>query len=165
MAKDSSFDVYSRVDAQELKNAVDQTRREIENRFDFKGSPARVELDAKAMTLTLVAESDFKLDQVTEILHSKLTKRDVSLRALTYGTREEAGGSLFRQVVTVASGLSPEKAREIQKFVRESKIKVTVEIQDDQLRVAGAKKDDLQAVIALLKGRDFGIDLEFGNYR
>ena len=165
MAKDASFDVFSRVDQQELKNAVDQTRREMENRFDFKGSPAQVELDLKALTLTLLAESDFKLDQVNEILQGKLTKRGVSLRALDYGNREPAGGNLVRQVVKVASGLASEKAKEIQKAIRDSKIKVTVEIQADQLRVSGPKKDDLQAVIALLKGRDFGVDLEFGNYR
>lgn len=165
MAKDASFDVFSRVDRQELKNAVDQTRRELETRFDFKGGKSRVELDERSLTLTVYGEADFKLEQVAEILKTRLAKRGVSLRALSFGPPEDAGGGLRRQVVTVAPGLSPEKAREIQRFIRESKMKVTVEIQGDQLRVSGKSKDDLQAVIALLKAHDFGVDLSFGNYR
>lgn len=165
MAKDSSFDVVSQVDVPEVVNAVHQAQKEMEQRFDFRGSKSSIEFDEKNSTLTLVGDDDFKLQNVIDILEGKFSKRGVSLRALDYGKVEPAAGGTVRQVATLRQGIPQEKAKEITKVVRDSKIKVQATIQGDQVRVSGAKKDDLQAVIALLKEQDFGIDLQFINYR
>lgn len=165
MAKDSSFDVVSQVDVPEVVNAVHQAQKEMEQRFDFRGSKSSIDFDEKNAKLTLIGDDDFKLRNVIDILEAKLTKRGVSLRALEYGKVEPAAGGTVRREATLRQGISQEKAKEITKVVRDSKIKVQATIQGDQVRVSGAKKDDLQAVIALLKGRDFGIDLQFVNYR
>jgi len=165
LAKDSSFDVVSQVDVPEVVNAVHQAQKEMEQRFDFRGSKSSIEFDEKNSTLTLVGDDDFKLRNVIDILEGKFSKRGVSLRALDYGKVEPAAGGTVRQVATLRQGISQEKAKEITRVVRDSKIKVQATIQGDQVRISGVKKDDLQAVIALLKEQDFGIDLQFINYR
>lgn len=149
----------------EVVNAVSQATREIETRFDFKGSKARIELDEKEGVLTLIGDDDFKLKQVVDILQGKLVKRGVSLKALEYGQVQPAAGGTVRQVITLRQGIPADKAKAMTRLIRDSKLKVTAQIQDDQIRVSGAKKDDLQQVIQLLKKEDFGLELQFVNYR
>ncbi len=165
MASDSSFDVVSRVNMAEVVNAIHQTMKEIETRFDFKGSKSDVTLDEKTGEITLVADDDMKRRNVDDILRTKLTKRGVALKALEYGQPQEATGGTLRQVITLQQGIPAEKAKEMTKAIRDSKLKVKAEIQGDQVRVSGAKKDDLQAAIQLLRGKDFGLELQFVNYR
>ena len=153
MASDSSFYLVSRVNMAEVVNAIHQTMKEIETRFDFKGSKSDVTLDEKTGEITLVADDDMKRRNVDDILRTKLTKRGVALKALEYGQPQEATGGTLRQVITLQQGIPAEKA------------KVKAEIQGDQVRVSGAKKDDLQAAIQLLRGKDFGLELQFVNYR
>ena len=165
MADLSSFDVVSRVDMQEVKNALDQTMKEIRQRFDFKDSKTDLTLKEKERELVVVSDDEYKLKAVLEILKAKCVKRGVSLRALTYGSLEEALGGTVRQVITIQSGLADEKAKAIVKEIRDAKLKAQAQIQGDQVRVQSKSKDELQAVIALLKQKDFGIDLQFLNYR
>lgn len=165
MAAEYSFDVVSRVDMSEVHNAVHQTAKEVATRFDFRGSKATVDLDVKAHALTLVADDSQQLRSLLELLQQRLAKRGVPLRALEAGKAEAAGGDTLRQVIVLRQGIPTEKAREMSRVLRESKLKITSQIQDDQLRVAGAKKDDLQAAMALLKKQDFDLDLQFVNYR
>lgn len=163
MAKDVSFDVVSQVDLQEVTNAVMQAQKEMAQRFDFKNSKSAIKLEENKMVL--ISDDDFKLRNVTDILESKLVKRQVSLRALEYGKIQPAAGDTVRQEVKLIQGLAQDKAKQIMKVIKDSKIKVTSSIQGDQIRVAGKNKDDLQAVIVLLRQEDFGIDLQFINYR
>lgn len=163
MAKDSSFDVVSQVDMQEMDNAVNQVRKEIETRFDFRGSNAEIELNDKE--LKLAAEDDYKLGAMLDMLRARMAKRGVPLRCLEPGKIEPAAKNTVRQVVAIKQGISKEAGKKIQAAIKASKLKVTAQIQDDQVRVAGAKKDDLQAVIQLLKAGDFGVDLQFINLR
>jgi hypothetical protein len=163
LAKDSSFDVVSQVDLQEVSNAVMQAQKEIEQRFDFKNSKSAIKLEENKMLL--ISDDDFKLRNVTDILESKLVKRQVSLRALEYGKIQQAAGDTVRQEVKLVQGLAQDKAKQIMKVIKDSKIKVTSSIQGDQIRIAGKNKDDLQAIITLLRQEDFGIDLQFINYR
>jgi uncharacterized protein YajQ (UPF0234 family) len=165
IAAEYSFDVVSRVEMAEVQNAVHQTQKEVSTRFDFRGSRAGVDLDVRAGTLTLLADNDQQMRGLLELLQQRLAKRSVSLRALDVGTPVPAAGGTLRQVITLRQGIPAEKAKQMQKLLRDSRLKVTVQIQNDQLRVAGAKKDDLQAAIALLKGTDLGLDLQFVNYR
>ena len=165
MADLSSFDVASRVDMQEVKNALDQTMKEVRQRFDFKGSKTDLTLKEKEKELVVVSDDEYKLNAVLEILKAKCVKRGVSLRALTYGSIEEALGGTVRQVITIQSGLADDKAKAIVKEIRDAKRKAQAQIQGDQVRVQSKSKDELQAVIALLKQKDFGIDLQFLNYR
>ncbi len=165
MADLSSFDVASRVDMQELKNALDQTMKEVRQRFDFKGSKTDLTLKEKEKEVVVVSDDEYKLKAVLEILKGKCVKRSVSLRALTYGSLEEALGGTVRQVITIQSGLADDKAKAIVKEIRDAKLKAQAQIQGDQVRVQSKSKDELQAVIALLKQKDFGIDLQFLNYR
>ena len=165
MADLSSFDVVSQVDMQEVKNAVEQATKEIRQRFDFKGSKTELTLAEKDKTLTVVSDDEYKLKAVLEILKAKFVKRNVSLKALTYGKVEEALGGTVRQVLTIQSGIPDEKAKAISKEIRDAKFKVQAQIQGDQVRVQSKSKDELQAVIAFLKQKDFGIDLQFTNYR
>lgn len=158
-----SFDVVSEVNLPEVENAVAQAQKEIAQRYDLKGSAAGLERNDR--TLTLTADTDFALKAVNDILQTKLVKRGVSLKALDYGKVEPAAKGTVRQVVTIQQGIPSEKAKEIVKAVKDSKIKVQVAIQGEQLRVSGKKKDDLQAVIALLRGLDFGLPLQFTNFR
>lgn len=158
-----SFDIVSEVNQVEVRNAVDQATREISTRFDFKGSDARVEYDGKA--LTLFADDDFKLKQVTDIVVAKLAKRQVDIRALDYGTVEKISGSKVKQAVTVRTGVAQELAKKIVKLVKESKLKVQAAIQGDAVRVSGTKKDDLQSAIALVKKSITDYPLQYQNFR
>jgi len=162
-AKDNSFDVVSKIDMQEVNNAVNQTIKEIQQRYDFKGSKSTVTLNEDK--ITIISDDDFKLKSVIDILQSKMVKRNVSLKALEYGKIEAAAGDTVRQVITLQSGISKEKAKDITKLIKESKLKVQAQYQDDQVRVTGKSKDDLQQAIQLLKERDLGIDLQFINFR
>jgi cyclic-di-GMP-binding protein len=165
MADEFSFDVVSKLDLQEVENAVNQSNKEIQTRFDFKGSVSRIEWDKKESKLTLSSDDEQKLKSVIDILQSKLSKRGVSLKALEYKPIEAAERSTVRQVVMMTQGIASDKAKEIAKAVKESKIKAQASIQGDQLRVTSKSKDDLQSVIVLLRGADFGIALQFVNYR
>lgn len=165
IAAESSFDVVSRVDTAEVQNAVHQAQKEIATRYDFQGTKAELAFDPKASTLTLTAEGETQLRSLTELLHQRLAKRGVPLRALEAGKPQAAAGGTLRLVITLRQGIPSEKAKQMQKLIRDSKLKVTAQIQDDQVRVAGAKKDELQGVIALLRQNDFGIELQFVNYR
>lgn len=165
MADESSFDITCEVDLQEVTNAVQQAAKEIEQRFDFKGSKSNIDLDKGKALLTIISDDDLKLKSVIDILQSKLVKRGVSLKALTYGKIEQAAGSTVRQVVTLQQGIPQEKAKEIVKLIKDTKLKVNAEIQKDQVRVKGKKLDDLQAIISKIKEKDFGIHLQVTNYR
>lgn len=165
MAGDVSFDVVSKVNLAEVVNAVNQATKEMETRFDFRGSKSSIALDEKKGEITLIGDDEMKLQNVVDILQTKLVKRGVALRALEYGKAEEAAGGTIRQVVTLRQGIAQEKARQITAAIRDSKLKVKAEIRADEIRVSGPKKDDLQAVIQLLKGKDFGVELQFVNYR
>ena len=160
---DPTFDVVSEVNLPEAQNAVAQAQKEIAQRYDLKGSSAGIE--QKERELTLTADTDFALKAVTDILQTKLAKRGVSLKALDFGKIEPATKGTVRQVVTIQQGIPSEKAREIVKAIKDSKLKVQASIQGEQLRVSGKKRDDLQAVIALLRGADFGLPLQFTNFR
>ena len=160
---DPTFDVVSEVNLPEVGNAVAQAQKETAQRYDLKGSAAGIEQKDKELTLT--ANDEFGLKAVTDILQTKLVKRGVSLKSLDYGTIEPATKGTVRQVVTIRQGIATEKAKEIVKAIKDSKLKVQVAIQGEQLRVSGKKKDDLQDVIALLRGADFGIPLQFTNFR
>ncbi len=165
MADQFSFDVVSQVDMQEMRNVVDQATKEIKQRFDFKDSKTELNLKEKEKELVVVSDDDYKLNAVIEIIKNKCVKRHVSLKALDYGKIEEALAGTVRQVIKIISGISSEKAKEINKEVRDSKIKVQAQIQDEQLRLLSKSKDELQAAIAFLKQKDFGIDLQFVNFR
>jgi hypothetical protein len=160
----ASFDVVSEVDLQEVDNAVNQAQKEMGQRYDFKGSKSKLEWDKKGL-ITITADDDYKLTAVTDIMQNKLVKRAISLKSLDYGNIEEISGSLKKQVVTVKQGIEKEKAKEIVKLIKNMKIKVQAQIQEDKVRVTGKKLDDLQAVIAELKGKDLGLDLQFENMR
>lgn len=160
---DPTFDVVSEVNLPEVANAVAQAQKETGQRYDLKGSAAGIEQKDKELTLT--ANDEFGLKAVTDILQTKLVKRGVSLKSLDYGAIEPATKGTVRQVVTIRQGIASEKAKEIVKAIKDSKLKVQVAIQGEQLRVSGKKKDDLQSVMALLRGADFGIPLQFTNFR
>jgi uncharacterized protein YajQ (UPF0234 family) len=163
MAGDNSFDVVSDVDLMEASNAVQQAMKEIRQRFDFKGSVSDITLEKEVLTLT--SDDESKLKAVTDILQMKLVKRGVSLKSLDYGAIQPAAKGSVRQVVTIKKGIASEKAKEIVKFIKNSGVKVQAAIQEDQVRVSGKKRDDLQSVMQLLRGQDFGIDLQFTNFR
>jgi cyclic-di-GMP-binding protein len=163
MAAENSFDIVCKVDMQEVTNALDQARREIDTRYDLKGSKNEVKLEEADITLTVADE--MKLKAVIDILQSKLHKRGIPLKALDYGKVEEASGGTLRQKIAIQQGIPIEKAREIVRLVKDSKVRVQVAIQEDQVRVSGKNRDDLQKIIALVKDREFGIALQFTNYR
>jgi len=163
MANLNSFDIVSKTDLQEVKNAVDQASKELAQRFDFKGSKSQITLEGT--DLIVLSDDEYKLKSVQDILQSKLVKRGVSLKALSYGTVEEALGGTVRQKITLQQGISSEKGKEIAKAIRDAKFKAQTQIQGDQVRVLSKDKDELQAVIAFLKGQDFGLPLQFTNYR
>ncbi|MBT3510583.1 MAG: YajQ family cyclic di-GMP-binding protein [Nitrospina sp.] len=165
-SKNSSFDITSTTDLAEVQNACNQTMLEIRQRFDFKGSKSQVELDSKKAQVTIDADDGNKLNAVVDILQSKLIKRKVSIKALDYGKVEPASGDAVRQVITIQQGIPQEKGKEIMKFIKSLGIKkVQAQIADDQVRVSGKDKDDLQSVITSLKEKDFGVDMSFTNYR
>jgi hypothetical protein len=159
-----TFDVVSEVDMQEIRNAVDQAGREISTRYDFKGTDSTVELTEK--TIELHSESDQRLKALVQVLEEKLVKRKVSLKALSYGKIEQATKGTVNQTVTLNVGISQDKAKEIGKFIKELGLKgVSHQIQGDQLRVSGKKRDDLQSAIEAMRGHDFEIPLQFTNFR
>lgn len=158
-----SFDIVSKVDMQEVDNAVNQTIKEIAQRYDFKGSKS--EITQEKDTVKLLSEDDFRLKAIIDILQSKFIKRGISVKALQYGKVENASGGMVRQIITIQQGISKEKGKEINNVIKETKLKVQSQIQDDQLRVTGKNIDDLQEVIQLLKGKDLGIELQFVNFR
>jgi uncharacterized protein YajQ (UPF0234 family) len=162
-AGENSFDIVSDVDLMEVSNAVQQAMKEIRQRFDFKGSVSDIKLEKESLTLT--SDDESRLKAVIDILTTKLVKRGVSLKALEYKTIQPAAKGSVRQEVTVRKGIPSEKAKEIVKFIKGSGIRVQAQIQEDQVRVTGKKRDDLQAVIQAVKGQDFGLDLQFTNYR
>jgi cyclic-di-GMP-binding protein len=163
MAKENSFDIVSKTDYAEVTNALNQTTKEISQRFDFKGSHATVEMQEK--DLLLAAEDETKLRNMNDILQSKLVKRGISLKALDYQKIEPAAGGTVRQVVKIQQGIPTDKAKEVVKFIKDGKYKVQASIQGETVRVSGKDRDTLQEVIAALKGKDFGIDMQFDNYR
>jgi uncharacterized protein YajQ (UPF0234 family) len=165
MADQNSFDVVSKVDMQEAKNAIDQALKEIHQRFDFKGTKTELTLKEKENELVIMSDDEYKLKSVTDILKAKLIKRNVSVKAFTFGTVEPALGGTVRQTAKIQNGLTTEKAKEIVKEIKEGKFKAQAQIQGDQLRVQSKSRDELQAVIAFLKGKDFGVDLQYINYR
>src|SRR3954452_20558855 len=160
---DNSFDVVSKVDMQEVSNAVQQALKEIHTRFDLKDSKSNIEMDKDG--LTLASADEYKLKAVTDILQGKLVKRNVPLKGLSYGTIETAAGSTVRQKVTMQQGIPIEKARDIVKAIKDSKKKVQASIQGDLVRVSSKDRDSLQEIMAMLRGKDFGIDMQFTNYR
>ena len=164
MASDYSFDVVSKLDLQEVENAVNQANKEIQTRFDFKGSVSRLDWDKKEV-LTLFSDDEQKLKSVIDILQSKLIKRGISLQALDYQKIEAAEKATVRQPVKIKQGIESEKAKTIVKAIKDAKIKVQASIQGDQLRVASKSKDDLQFTMNFIRGQDFGLPLQFTNYR
>lgn len=164
MAAENSFDIVSKVDLQEVRNAIDQTMKELRTRFDLKDSHSDVRLEDQEK-IELASADEYKLKAVVEILQQRLVKRGVPLKALEYGKVEPATGSSARQTIKLQQGIPTEKAREIVKTVKESKKKVQASIQGDTVRITGKDRDTLQETIALLKRHDFGIDMQFTNYR
>jgi len=159
-----SFDIVSKVDEQEVDNAVNQAIKEMSQRYDFKGSKSEIKWEKKE-EVTIIADDDYKLKAVIDILQTKLAKRGVSLKSLEYGKVEDASGGLKRQVIKILQGIPQDKAKEISKFIKELKLKVEAQIQGDQLRISGKKIDDLQEAIRSLKEKDLKIALQFVNMR
>ncbi|ACT02017.1 YajQ family cyclic di-GMP-binding protein [Paenibacillus sp. JDR-2] len=163
MSSESSFDIVSKMDMQELNNAIQQAEREIETRFDFKGSKSSIKLEKEE--LVVVSDDDFKLESVLDILKSKMVKRGVPIKNLEYGKVESASASTVRQRIKLKSGIDQDNSKKINILIRDSKIKVKSQIQGDQIRVTGKSRDDLQAVMALLREADLTVELQFTNYR
>jgi len=164
MAAENTFDIVSKVDLQEVSNAIQNALKEIHTRFDLKDSKSEINLEGKDAIIMSSAD-EYKLKAVNDILQGKLVKRGVALKALTYGAVEPAAGSRARQKITLQQGIPTEKAKEIVRIIKDSKKKVQAAIQGDTVRVSGKDRDTLQEIIALLKGHDFGIDMQFSNYR
>jgi len=163
MAQEFSFDIVSKTDMQEVANAIQQAQKELAQRFDFKGSKSSIELAADEIVLS--SDDEGKLRQVKDIVESKLVKRKVSLKALDYGKVEPAAGATVRQSAKIVQGIESEKAKAIVRTIKDAKLKVQASIQSDQVRVVGRSKDDLQKAISLVRENDFGIPLQFTNYR
>ena len=158
-----SFDVVSEVDPQEIDNAINQTRKEVGQRYDFKGTKTSIDVDKES--IHIVSDDDFKVKAVVDVLQSKFVRRGISLKALVYGKIGPAAGGLAKQTITVQQGIDVDHARQIVKLVKDSKLKVQTQIQADQLRISGKKRDDLQAAIQLLKAQDLDLPLQFSNFR
>lgn len=165
MAADNSFDIVSKIEMPEVVNAIQQALKEIQTRYDLKDSKSNIELNEKDNKLTLTSADDYKIKAVREILESKLVKRKVPLKGFAYGDIAPAGGSTVKQEATMQQGLATEKAKEIVKAIKDSKKKVQASIMGDYVRVTGKDRDSLQEVMALLRGHDFDIDMQFTNYR
>jgi uncharacterized protein YajQ (UPF0234 family) len=163
VASESSFDVVSRVDRQELDNALNQTRKEIENRFDFKHSKTNIEFDEKK--ITLISDDELKMRNVVDILQSKAVRRGIDIKAFDFGAVEPAAGGTVRQIVTLRSGIPKDESRELLAHIKALKLKVTAQYQDEQIRVSAKSKDDLQRVISSLRAMEFKLPLQFVNYR
>ncbi|MGJ5815705.1 YajQ family cyclic di-GMP-binding protein [Paludibaculum fermentans] len=162
---DNSFDIVSKVEIPEVMNAIQQATKEVIQRYDLKDSKSTIELNEKELTITLTSSGDFQIKAVLEILQSKLVKRQVPLKAFTYGNIQPTAGTRVRQEITMQQGIASEKAKEIVKVIKDSKKKAQAAIQGDLVRVSAKDRDTLQEVIALLKSKDFGIDMQFTNYR
>ncbi len=165
MVQEHSFDIVSKVDLQEVSNAVQQAMKEIGQRFDFRGSKSSIELDKAKNEINFVSDDEYKLKSVVDIFQNKLVKRKVPLKSLIYGKIEPSLSGTVKQVINLQQGIPAEKAREIVKTIKKTKLKTQSEIQKDQVRVRAKKIDDLQSTISLLKEKDFGIHMEFINYR
>jgi uncharacterized protein YajQ (UPF0234 family) len=161
----NSFDIVSEINWQEIDNSINQTRKEILQRYDFKGSKSSIEMSQKEKTLTILADDDFKLRAVVDILQNKFVKRSVPLKAFKYKEKEAAHSGMVRQIVEVQQGISKDNARMIVKMIKDRKMKVQAAIMDDQVRVSGKSKDDLQSVISLIKNADLDFAVQFVNYR
>jgi cyclic-di-GMP-binding protein len=164
MAQENSFDIVSKVDLQEVRNAIDQAIKEIRQRFDLKDSHSEVTMEGDD-AIQLASANEYKLEAVKEILGQKLVKRGVSLKNVTYGKLEPAAGQSVRQKISLQQGIPTEKAKEIVKLIKDAKKKAQASIQGDTVRVSSKDRDELQSIIALLRGRDMGVDLQFTNYR
>ena len=162
---ENTFDIVSKIDLNEVLNAVHQTSKEVQTRYDLKDTKSTVELNEKEHKILLASSDEYKLKAITEILGQKLVKRNVPLKGLEYGTVTSASGGAVRQEIKLQQGISTEKARDIVKLIKDSKLKVQASIQGDVVRVSGKDRDTLQQAIALLRGKDFGIDMQFTNYR
>jgi cyclic-di-GMP-binding protein len=165
VAQEFSFDVVSKVDLQEVLNAVQQASKEIATRFDFRGSKSKVDWNEKELQLTLTSDDEHKLKSVVDILETRLAKRGIAVKSLDYQKVEPAANTTVRQLVKIQQGISSERAKEIVKAIKDRKWKVQASIQADQVRVTGRAKDDLQEVMSLLRAGDFGVPLQFTNYR
>jgi len=163
VATDASFDIVSRIDRQELDNALNQARKEIENRFDFKHSKTSIEADDKK--ITLISDDELKMRNVVDIVQSKSVKRGVDVKAFDFGPVEPAAGSTVRQIIALRAGISKDKSRVLMEKIKSLKLKVNAQYQDEQIRVSGKNKDDLQKVITALRSLDFELPLQFVNYR
>lgn len=165
MSQESSFDIVSKVDLQNLDNAVNNAMKEIKNRYDLKNTSSLIELDKGTMGVTLIADSDFMMDQITQVLHQKMAKLGIDIKAIKSNGREKAGGDKVREVFTTINGIEQEIAKKIVKDTKDLKLKIQSTIQGDQIRISGRSKDDLQIVIANIRKKDYGIALQFVNYR
>ena len=163
MAKDCSFDVVSEVDMQEVDNAVNQAKKEIGTRYDCRGSKAEISLDGD--TIKIIGDDEYKLNAIIDVLKGKMVKRNVAVKNLDFGKIEPAAGATVRQVITIKKGITKENAKEVVKAIKNMKLKVQASIQEDQVRVSGKDKDDLQAVIQMLKQLDIPVELQFVNFR
>jgi uncharacterized protein YajQ (UPF0234 family) len=163
MSSENSFDICSKIDMQELNNAINQAEKEIETRFDFKGSKSSIKLEKEE--LVLISDDEFKLQNVVDILQSKMAKRGISLKNLEHGKVEPAASTTVKQRITLKQGINQEQAKKINILIRDSKLKVTSQIQGDQIRVTGKSRDDLQKVMQLIKQADLPLELQFNNFR
>lgn len=165
MADNYSFDIVSEIDWQEVDNAINQTRKEILSRYDFKGSKSTIEYSQKDKTITILADDDYKSKAIVDMMQNKFVKRSIPLKSLKFKPQEEAGGNMVRQVIEVLQGISKENAKLIVKIIKDSKIKVQAAIQDEQVRVSSRDKDLLQEAIALVRGAELDFAVQFTNYR
>ncbi len=165
MATESSFDIVSKVELSEVFNAVKMTMKEVETRYDFKGSKSDVTLDKDKEELVLISDDEFKLDQLKDVLVSKLIKRNISTKSMDHGKIEKASGGTVRQRAKLVQGIDKETAKKITTAIKDSKLKVKHQIQDDQVRVTGKNKDDLQKIMSLVRGMDLVVDIQFTNFR
>ncbi len=165
MAATFSFDIVSEIDLQEVDNSINQALKEIGQRYDFKGSRSSIEFNQKEKIITLISDDDFKMKSVLDILQGKFIKRGIPVKAIDYGTLDPAAGGLVRRILTLRVGIGKEDAKLITRLIKESKLKVQAQIMDDQVRVTGKSKDDLQQVMAMVKGADLAFAVQFTNYR
>ncbi|MBM4165806.1 MAG: YajQ family cyclic di-GMP-binding protein [Ignavibacteria bacterium] len=165
MASDSSFDIVSKIDFQEVDNALNQARKEIIQRYDFKDSKSSIELKEKEKEIVLISDDEFKMKSVVDIVQSKMIKRGIHLKALKFGKIEPAANTTVRQVISLRVGIEKEDAKLLTKMIKDSKLKVNAQIMEDQVRVAGKSKDDLQSVIQMVKNADLPFPVQFANYR
>ncbi|MBI1803297.1 MAG: YajQ family cyclic di-GMP-binding protein [Ignavibacteria bacterium] len=165
MADNHSFDIVSKVDMQEVDNALNQARKEIIQRYDFKGTKTSIDLQQKENQIVVISDDEFKMKAVIDIIQSKLVKRSVPLKALSYGTVEPAAGGTVRQVITLQNGIDKENAKHLTKMIKESRLKVQAQIMEDQVRVSSKSKDDLQSVMAMVRAADLPFAIQFVNYR